>query len=181
MLRSRRAGTFSRGPLNASVRCPVPSSYSCKGIQFTIPDDWKVVEDDLDEVIRAITIDASPGGYCMIDLYRSDQAPSLDGYIEGQLVHYKKALPGRLRMVGEPLKAPEQTVRRGQDIEGVRVRLDIRGILARHPDLNSFFRIELGEHTGMFSLRCPEGEFETLRPKFHALIETFESRRSQVS
>lgn len=156
----------------------MPTAYAIRGIRFKVPDTWGEVDDDLDETIRSITIDAPSGGYCMLDLYQVEQAPSLDRYIENQIEHYLRALPRGYRIVGKPVRSTETAVHRGREVKGERVWLDVRTFWNRHPDLNSFFRLDLGRLTGLCSLRCPEEEFDRNRVRFGEFLESLESEES---
>jgi hypothetical protein len=143
-------------------------------VQFVIPDDWTVQEDDLDVVIRAITVDTPSEGYCMIDIYKAAQAPDLSRYIDNQLKHFVEALPLGFKVIEGPFKAEERASRHGTEVVGLAVNLVIRSLLRRRvPDSSAFYRVELGSYTALCSLRCPADAYPQLRPGFGERLESF--------
>jgi len=152
----------------------MPGSYSHQGVQFVIPDGWTVEEDDLDEVIRAITVDTPSEGYCMIDIYKTAQSPDLSRYIDNQLKHFVAALPLGYKVIEGPFKAEERASHQGTEVVGLVVNLVIRSLLRRRiPDSNVFYRVELGSYTALCSLRCPADAYQQLRAGFGELLEGF--------
>lgn len=151
------------------------SSYSQKGLQFHYPEEWQVMEDDFDEVIRAITVETPLEGLCMLDLYRTEQAPPLDSYIENQIQHFEETLPFGFKIVEGPTNSSEKASHQGREITGVTVKSTIRTLFRqRIPDVNSFYRIALGDYVGMCSLRCSGDAFSELRPGFLQFLESLE-------
>ncbi|HXJ17787.1 MAG TPA: hypothetical protein VNM68_11415 [Candidatus Polarisedimenticolia bacterium] len=147
-------------------------------MHFIVPNDWNVVEDDLNEVIRAITLETPLDGFCMLDLYKLEQAPTLDGYIDNQMECFLEALPFGFRMVDGPNKSRERARHEGREVFGVTVKSIIRSLfLRRHSDANSFFRIESDGYVGMCSLRCSGDSFLALRPGFLQLLESFRAEQ----
>ncbi len=157
----------------------MPGSYSHQGVQFVIPDGWAVVEDDVDEVIRAITVDTPSNGYCMIDVYKAVQAPDLSQYIDNQLRHFVKALPFGYKVVEGPLTVEEKGSHQGTEVPGLVVNLVIRTLLRqRLPDSSAYYRVELGPYTALCSLRCPADSYEQLRPGFGMLLDSLSVQRA---
>jgi hypothetical protein len=156
----------------------VPSRYSQKGIHFMVPDGWTVSDDSLDEVLRAITLEAPPHvGSCMVDLYKAEQAPQLNKYIQNQIRHFAEALPFGFKIIEGPHNAVEKARHQGREVLGTTVRLVIRSLwFTRSREVSSFFRIELGSHTAMCSLRCDDDEVSYLRPGFEELLESLHAQ-----
>lgn len=148
--------------------------YSQGGVGFVVPDGWAVSEDDLDDVIRAITL--GPDGECMVDIYKSEQAPTLEAYVENQIKHYLNALPREFQVIAGPSHSLEAARHCDRNVEGVRVQFVFRSRTSRieHGDINSFYRLEVGRFTAMCSLRCSDDEYSALRPGFDKFLESFD-------
>ena len=147
--------------------------YSQRDVEFVVPDGWIVSEDDFDEVIRAITL--GPEGECMVDLYKSEQAPTLEAYVENQTRHYLNALPRDFQIVAEPLRSAVVARHRGLQVEGVKLQFAIRSKTSRieYGDVNCFYRLDGGRYTAMCSLRCSDDEYAALRAGFEEFLESF--------
>lgn len=147
--------------------------YSQRDVEFVVPDGWIVSEDDFDEVIRAITL--GPEGECMVDLYKSEQAPTLEAYVENQTKHFLKALPRNLQIVDGPQRSTEVARHGGLRVEGVKLQFAIRSKTSRNEcgDMNCFYRLDFGRYTAMCSLRCSDDEYAALRAGFVEFLESF--------
>ena len=155
----------------------MPSLYSQKGIHFVVPDGWTVAEDDLDEVVRGITLDTSSYGSCMVDLYRAEQVPPLDEYVQNQMKHFAEALPFGFRIVEGPQCSVGKARHQGREILGTTVKFVTRSLLLqRERHIDSFFSLELGSHAAVCSLRCTEDEVSLLRPAFEVFLESFNAQ-----
>ena len=152
----------------------MPSHYSRTGVTFLVPDGWKVSEDDLDGVVRGITLNTPSNGSCMVDLYRTEQAPLLDKYIKTQIRHFAEALAFGFKIVEGPHSSVEKARHQSHEVLGTTVRYVIRSLwLTRSRYTDSYFRLELGSHTAMCSLRCADDEVSLLRPGFKEILESF--------
>jgi hypothetical protein len=90
--------------------------YSNNGVTFSVPETWEVVEDDSDEVIRAITLECPNDGIYMIDIYNKDQAPLIDKYINNQWGFFIKKLPFGNRLIEGTFKSPDKSRHMGKEI-----------------------------------------------------------------
>ncbi|ACJ30880.1 hypothetical protein swp_4225 [Shewanella piezotolerans WP3] len=119
--------------------------YQHNGVCFEYPDSWEVIDDDNDDLIRAITIECPNEGYYTIDIYNSEQAPSIENYIERSLKYFIKELPFGFKMLSEPSQDVERTIHQKSEIEGLKLEFIIR-TLFRHKIkyINSYFRVQSG-------------------------------------
>ncbi len=151
----------------------MPSYYSLQGIHFTVPDGWVVSEDDLNETVRGITLGPPTHGACMVDLYRAEQAPPLDKYIQKQVRQFAEALPVGFKVVDGPHSSIEKARHQGGEVLGTTVKLVIRSWwLTRSHSIDSYFRLELGSQIAMCSLRSDQEDVSTLRPAFEEFLES---------
>lgn len=128
------------------------SKYSSNRVFFTFPDTWKVIEDDFDETIRAITLECPNGGLYMIDIYNTEQAPTIESYISRQLGCFVKELPMGNKLIEGPFKEPEKAINRGIEILGVRLEFIVSTLLRnRIKYINRFYKVEQGVKTGLIS------------------------------
>jgi len=149
--------------------------YSNAGVSFSFPRAWAVAEDDFDEFIRAITIeDENEGeGIYMIDIYKSEQAPSLEMYKSRQMESFLNSLPLGAEIVGTPQVTKIES-KLGSDIEGIEVTFTISMPLVDNIHyISSYYKITSGGKTGLLSSQYPlENEFES-RKGFEVIVGSF--------
>lgn len=152
----------------------VQTSYSEKGVTFSVPNGWEVVDDDFDEVIRAITLGCPNGGYYMIDVYNREQAPNINKYIDRQIAYFAKELPFGFKIVDGPTSTPEKSLHNGKEVAGVHVSFKVRTrLLQRIEYMNSFYRIETGARTSMISCQYLTEFHSESRAGFEELLEDY--------
>ena len=118
-------------------------AYQKHGVNFCVPENWATVEDDLDETIRAITIECPNDGIYMIDIYNSYQAPSLENYIQKSMAHFKNELPLGSKIIDGPHRNVEKCINQEVETLGVRFDFIIRTLFRQQIQyLCSYFRVE---------------------------------------
>lgn len=148
--------------------------YSEKGVAFSVPKGWKVVEDDFDEVIRAISLECPNGGYYMIDVYKREQAPYIDKYIDRQFDYFVSELPFGFKIVDGPVRTTEKSLHKGEEVLGVRIAFKVRTLLWQQIEyINCFYRIETGARASMISCHCTSELHSNSRREFAELLENY--------
>jgi hypothetical protein len=116
--------------------------YENNGVCFEHPESWVVVDDDGDDIIRAITIECPNGGYYSIDIYKLNHAPSLDSYIESSMKHFAQDLPVLCNMVGSPSRKLAKAVNKNTELEGLRLTFTVRSFFFIKTEyIKSYFKI----------------------------------------
>ncbi len=125
--------------------------YQHNGVCFEFPESWKVVDDDHD-IIRAITVECPNEGYYSMDIYNSEQAPSIENYIERSLKHFTKELPFGFKIIDEPTRSIEKLISRNSKIEGVKLEFTVSTLFRQKVKyINRYFRVCSNTKTSLIS------------------------------
>jgi len=140
-------------PLNGALGLSrVLSMYKHNGVCFESPETWEVVEDDGDAIIRAITVECPNNGYYSIDIYNSNQAPSIDSYIESSMKHFIQELPFVCSLIGIPSRKIEKATNQNVEIEGIQLKFTVRSFFFLKIEyINSYFRVISDKKTSLIS------------------------------
>jgi hypothetical protein len=126
--------------------------YQHNGVCFEVPESWEVVGDDGDDIIRAITVECPNEGYYSIDIYNSEQAPSIENYIERSLTYFTKELPIGFKIIDKPIQSIEKFVSQNLEVEGVKLEFTVRTLFRQKVKyINSYFRVLSGVKTSLIS------------------------------
>jgi hypothetical protein len=126
--------------------------YQHNGVCFEFPESWEVVDDDGDDIIRAITVECPNEGYYSMDIYNSEQAPSIDNYIERSLKYFTKELPFGFKIIEEPTRTIEKLITSSSEIEGVKLEFTVRTLFFQKVNyINTYFRICSNSKTSLIS------------------------------
>ena len=126
--------------------------YQHNGVCFEFPESWEVVDDDGDDIIRAITVECPNEGYYSIDIYQFEQAPSIENYIERSLKYFTKELPFGFKIIDEPTRSIEKLISQNSEIEGVKLEFTVRTLFRQKIKyINSYFRVCSNTKTSFIS------------------------------
>ncbi len=126
--------------------------YQHNGVCFEFPESWEVVDDDGDDIIRAITVECPNEGYYSMDIYQSEQAPSIENYIERSLKYFTKELPFGFKIIDKPTRSIEKLVSQNSEIEGVKLEFTVRTLFRQKIKyINSYFRVCSNTKTSLIS------------------------------
>ena len=126
--------------------------YQHNGVCFEFPENWKVVDDDGDDIIRAITIECPNDGYYTMDIYNSELAPSIEIYIDQSLKYIIKELPFGFKVIDVPIQSVEKAIYQNSEIEGLKLEFTIRTLFRKKIKyINSYFRVSSGKKVSFIS------------------------------
>ncbi|WP_441004609.1 hypothetical protein [Pseudocolwellia agarivorans] len=126
--------------------------YQHNGVCFEFPESWEVVDDDGDDIIRAITVECPNEGYYSMDIYNSEQAPSIDNYIERSLKYFTKELPFGFKIIDKPTRSVEKLISHNSEFEGIKLEFTVRTLFRQKVKyINRYFRVSSNTKTSLIS------------------------------
>ncbi len=148
--------------------------YQHNGVCFEFPESWEVVDDDGDDIIRAINVECPNEGYYTMDIYNSEQAPSIENYIERSLKYFKKELPFGFKIIETPTQSIEKVTYQNSEIEGVKLEFTVRSLfLQKVKYINSYFRVNSGTKTSLISGQYLEEHSSESKVGFDKIISSY--------
>ena len=148
--------------------------YQHDGVCFEFPESWEVVDDDGDDIIRAITVECPNEGYYSMDIYNSDQAPSIENYIERSLKYFAKELPFGFKIINEPTQSIEKAISENSEIEGVKLEFTVRTLFRQKIKyINSYFRVNSGAKTSLISGQYLAEHSDESKAGFNKIVSSF--------
>jgi len=119
--------------------------YQHNGVHFDFPEFWEVVDDDGDDIIRAITVECPNNGYYTMDIYNSGQVPSLGSYIKNSLEYFINELPFGYKVIDEPIQTVEKATFKKSGVEGISLAFTVRTLFRKKINyIHSYFIIDSG-------------------------------------
>ena len=148
--------------------------YKHNGVYFDFPESWEVVDDDGDDIIRAITIECPNNGFYTMDIYNSAQAPSIEKYITGALKYFTKELPFGCKVINESTQQVEKAIYQNLEIEGLRVEFTVRTLFRKkNRYINSYFSVHSGNKVSIISSQYPVENAVKSQSGFNKILASY--------
>ncbi len=126
--------------------------YQHNGVYFEFPESWEIIDDDGDDIVRAISVECPNEGYYSMDIYNSEQAPSLENYIEHSLKYFNKELPFGFKIINESTKHIEKAIYHASEIEGLQLEFTVRTLFRKKINyICRYFRVNSGRKVSLIS------------------------------
>ncbi|MFT4941597.1 MAG: hypothetical protein ACI88A_004667 [Paraglaciecola sp.] len=150
------------------------SQYQSNSVCFNFPETWEVVDDDGDNFIRAITIEDPNDGFYSMDIYNTEQAPTLEDYIERSMKHFTKELPFYCKIIEEPIREIEKSEHQNTELEGVQLTFTVRSFyFTKIAYVNSYFRVQSGNKISLISSQYPVENATEAKAGFSKILNSF--------
>ncbi|MEW6984532.1 hypothetical protein AAD001_17965 [Colwelliaceae bacterium 6471] len=148
--------------------------YQHNGVCFEFPESWEVVDDDGDDIIRAITVECPNEGYYSIDIYRSEQAPSIESYIERSLKYFTEELPFGFKIIDKPTQSIEKVTLQDLEIEGITLEFTVRTLFRQKVKyINSYFKVISGSKASLISGQYLEENSSESKAGFNKIVSSY--------
>jgi len=148
--------------------------YQHNGVYFDFPEFWEVVDDDGDDIIRAITVECPNNGYYTMDIYNSGQVPSIDTFIKNSLEYFINELPFGYKVIDEPIQTVEKAIFKKSEIEGISLAFTVRTLFRKKINyIHSYFIVNSGVKVSILSGQYPAVTAIDSKAGFHKIVASY--------
>ncbi|XPF95259.1 hypothetical protein ACM9HF_04395 [Colwellia sp. RE-S-Sl-9] len=150
--------------------------YANHGLKFNLPEKWQVVDDDIEEPIRAVTIECDESGSCWSDIYQAHQAPEISQYINKQVQHFVNELPDGYEVDGE-IKTERLNIKHSHnEYQGFLLMFNVSIPSGESIGYeNMYFKLNTGEKVSMLSSQYTEDERSPILDGIKIILESYSS------
>ncbi len=146
-------------------------AYVKDGVSFTLPGNWKVVDDFTEEGFRYIDIATSSDAVAGISVFSNGAAISLEDYVDLIIDSFNDMLPVGSRNRGEVFEL--ETDNKDKVAKALRNQFAITLANVEVPHTADFFQMKANSDLIIIFTQTPDDDKELVQKGFDQLIHSF--------